>query len=89
MCSVPITVANGGSYGPLTGADGTQVNAVAWKEAVGTCPAVLSLGPSATAPRNDRARCADIRDSAIPIGTGPASWPASPTDGRIRSIPPP
>ena len=69
-CSQQLNYGADGSYGPLTCANGTEVNALAWNAAAADRPLVMSLGPNAAPGQVNAALCADINNSTIPIETG-------------------
>jgi hypothetical protein len=69
-CSQQLNYGADGSYGPLTCANGTEVNALAWNAAAADRPLVMSLGPNATPGQVNAALCTDIKNSTIPIETG-------------------
>ena len=69
-CSQQLEYGADGSYGPLTCANGTELNTLAWNAAASDTPLIMSLGPNATPSQVDAALCSDIGHSTIPIETG-------------------
>lgn len=69
-CSVQLSYGADGSYGPLTCANGTEVNVIAWNAAISSSPAVLALGPTASPSEVEAAICSDMAHSTIPIEQG-------------------
>jgi len=68
-CTQPLTYANDGSFSPLTCADGTQINTLAWNAAAKSNASVLGLGADALPGSVQVAACNDVKNSTIPIET--------------------
>ena len=68
-CSEPLTYAEDGSFTPLTCANGTQINTLAWDAAAKSNASVLGLGGDALPGSVGVAACNDVQHSTIPIET--------------------
>jgi hypothetical protein len=69
-CSQQLEYGADGSFGPLTCANGTELNTLAWNAASANRPLIMSLGPDASPGQVNAALCTDLNNSTIPIETG-------------------